>query len=122
MDLIDKKILCELDENCRNPTSRIAKKLRISRNVANYRIKNLEKQGVITSYICSLNLGLLGYKTYKIFFKIQTSKKETEERFVKELLKSRKVIHVIKTEGSFDYSVTIAVRNIRELDEFLMRV
>lgn len=122
MDLIDKKILCELDENCRNPISRIAKKLRTSRNVANYRIKSLEKQGIITNYICSLNLGILGYKTYKIFFKIQTSKKNSEDRFVKELLKSREVIHVIKTEGSFDYSVTIAVRNIRELDEFLMQI
>lgn len=122
IDLIDKKLLCELDENCRNTISRIAKKLRISRNVANYRIKNLEKQGIITNYICSLNLGLLGYKTYKIFFKIQTSKKEEEKEFVKKLLESKEALHIIKTEGSFDYSVTIAVKTIKELDEFLMQV
>lgn len=122
IDLIDKKLLCELDLNCRTPVSRIAKKLKISRNVANYRIKNLEKQGIITNYICSLNLGLLGYKTYKIFFKIQTSKKEEEKEFVKKLLESKEALHVIKTEGSFDYSVTIAVKTIKELDEFLMQV
>jgi Lrp/AsnC family leucine-responsive transcriptional regulator len=119
IDLIDKKLLCELDINCRIPISKLAKKLRIGRNVANYRISILEKKGIISNYICSVNLGLLGYKTYKIFFRIVSSKKELEEKFVKELLKNEKSLHVIKTEGSFDYSATIAVKNIMELDEFL---
>ncbi|MBI5065014.1 Lrp/AsnC family transcriptional regulator [Candidatus Woesearchaeota archaeon] len=118
MDLIDRKILCELDLNCRTPLSQLAKRLKIGRNVVDYRIKNLEKEGVIEKYICSLNLGLLGFKTYKINFEIRNTKEEKE--FAKYLAEHRLVINCVKEEGAFDYSVSIAVRNIGELDEFLM--
>ena len=117
MDLIDRRILCELDLNCRAPLTQVAKRLRISRNTLAYRIKQLENEGIITKYICSINLGLLGYKTYKIFFKIKNDKKESE--FVKYLIDSKKVIHLLKTEGNFDYSMAVAVKNILELDDFL---
>lgn len=118
MDLIDKKILCELDSNCRKPYSQIAKKLKVNRNVIDYRIKNLEKEGIIQKYICSVNLGLLGYKTYKIYLKIWNGK-DSENTFVKELVNNKQIIHFLKTEGSFDYSFAIAVKNITELDNFI---
>lgn len=120
MDLIDKKIICELDLNCRTPISRIAKKLRIGRNVANYRIKRLEKEGYIKNYISSLNLIPLGYKKYRIYFKIQQF--SNQDKFVDFILKSKNVIHFIKTQGYFDYSITIAVKSIKELDNFLMEI
>lgn len=121
MDLIDKKILCELDINCRQPYSVLAKKLRISRNVVDYRIKNLEATGVIKGYICSINLGLIGYKIYKIYLKIKHDK-ILEKSLVEYCMTSKEVIHLLKTEGSFDYSVTVAIKDIAELDSFLMRI
>ena len=121
MDLIDRKILCELDMDCRMPLSRIAKKLRIGKNVAGYRIKNLEKTGVIKSYICSVNLGTLGYNTYKIYFKLNGERK-AERQFVKSLQENSSVIHFLKTEGSYDYAVTIATRTVSDLDRFLTGV
>jgi Lrp/AsnC family leucine-responsive transcriptional regulator len=121
MDLINKKIVCELDINCRIPMSQLAKKLRISRNVADYRIKNLEKSGIIVNYICSLDLGVLGYTTYKIYFKIHNGKK-SEKDFVKNLVEDKRVIHCVKIEGSFDYAVTLAVKTISELDNFLLNL
>ncbi|MEK6963773.1 MAG: Lrp/AsnC family transcriptional regulator [Nanoarchaeota archaeon] len=122
MDRIAKKILCALDVNCRVPLSRLAKDLRLSRNVVAYRIQKLEKEGVITKYICSVNLGLLGYKTYKVYFKILNARSGLEGDFVEFLLKDKQVIHALKTEGAFDYSATLAVQSIRELDDFLIRL
>lgn len=119
MDLIDKKLLCELDLNCRSPLSKIARKLRVNRNVVSYRIKKLEEKE-INRYVCSLNLGLLGYKTYKVYFKVQGSKPRMEEQFIKDVISNKQVISFLKTEGAFDYSLAIAVRTILELDEFLM--
>jgi len=121
MDLIDKKILCELDENCRIPISRLAKNLRISRNVASYRIKNLEEKGIVRKYIASINLGLLGFRTYKIYFKIHTGK-ESEKEFVKSIISNKRIVSFLKLEGTFDYSVAIAVKNILELDDFLVHL
>jgi Lrp/AsnC family leucine-responsive transcriptional regulator len=117
LDLTDKKILCELDLNCRESISKIAHKLRVGRNVVSYRIKNLESQNIIKSYVCSINLGLLGYKTYKVFFKFNNQDKEND--FVKEVLDNPNIIHCLRTSGSFDYTISIAVKTIIELDEII---
>lgn len=122
MDLIDKKILCGLDTNCRVPISRLAKDLRINRNVAAYRIKNLEESGVIKDYICSVDLGKLGYKTYKIYLKSNSVTKEEEKKFIKETVSNPRVIYFIKTEGNFDYSISVAVKAVTELDDFIMNL
>ncbi len=117
LDLIDKKILCELDINCREPISKIAKRLHVGRNVVSYRINNLENQQVIKKYVCSINLGLLGYKTYKVFFKLNNT--EQEKEFIKEVLENPNIIHCLRTSGSYDYSISIAVKNILELDNVM---
>jgi len=118
MDLIDKRILCELDINCRIPYSQLARKLRIGRNVAAYRIKKLEEEKIITRYVCALNLGSLGYKTSKIYIKIK-SKGKQEERFRQWLMEKKNVIHCLQMLGMFDYSFAVAVKSVHELDAFL---
>jgi Lrp/AsnC family transcriptional regulator len=119
MDLTDKKILCELDVNCRLPLSRMARKLRIGRNVLDYRIKRMEREGIIDKYICHINLGKLGYKTYKIYCKMKGMDGRTERDFIDFISSEKQVIHFLKTEGSFDFVFAIAIQNIRELDSFL---
>jgi len=114
--LIDKKIICELDEDCRQSRQRIAHKLRVSRAIVEYRIKRLEQIGVIKKYICSVNLGKFGYKTYKIYLKVHH---RPEKEFVDFLINSPMVIHALKTEGEFDYSLAVATISIQELDNFL---
>ena len=47
IDLKDRKILYELDLNCRQSNTRIGKKVGLKRDIVSYRIKRLQKQGVI---------------------------------------------------------------------------
>jgi len=119
MDLLDKKILCELDIDCRQPFAAIAKKVGSSRAVVGYRIKNLEKDGVIESYITAINLGKLGYTSYKIYFKLFNLNDRAEKEFYSFMKEAKCVIHCLKTEGAFDCSIVVAVSSIKELDDFL---
>lgn len=119
MDLLDKKILCELDIDCRQPFAAIAKKVGSSRAVVGYRIKNLEKEGIIESYITAVNLGKLGYTSYKIYFKLFNLNDRVEKEFYSFMKDAKCVIHCLKTEGAFDCSVVIAVTSIKALDDFL---
>lgn len=119
MDLIDKKIICKLDQDCRQPISKIAKKLRIGRNVVDYRIKNLEKEGIIKNYVTTVNLGELGYTLYKVFLKIWNGT-DSENKFVEDLKEKKEIINFLKVEGSFDYSIAIATKNVSELDTFII--
>ena len=50
LDLKDRKILYELDKNCRQSNSQIANKVSLSKQVINYRIRRLEDNNIITNY------------------------------------------------------------------------
>jgi len=47
LDVKDKKILSILSANSRIPLTQLAKKVGLSRDAVNYRIKNYEKNGII---------------------------------------------------------------------------
>jgi len=47
IDLKDRKILYHLDLNCRQSNAQIGKKVRLSKEVVNYRIKRMEEEGII---------------------------------------------------------------------------
>ena len=49
IDTKDRKILNELDFNARQSNSEIARKVGLSKEVVNYRIRNLEKAEIVTS-------------------------------------------------------------------------
>jgi DNA-binding Lrp family transcriptional regulator len=116
IELVDQKILCELEDNCRQSLKAIAHKLRISPAVVRYRIKQLEHKDIISNYISSLNLGKLGYTTYKIYLKLHYA---PEEDFSDYILKNNQVLHVLKLEGNYDYSLAVAVKKIQDLDFFM---
>ncbi len=120
MDIIDKKIICMLDKDCRTPISQIAKQLRINRNVVTYRINNLKKTGIIRKYVTSISLGKLGYNSYKIYFKINQPNKCA--KLINYLKDKNEVVHLIRLEGKYNLSCVFAAKNIVDLDNFLTTV
>ena len=69
LDLKDKKILHELDINARRTLSQLSKKVNLSRDVINYRINKLEKEGYIKGYQTIVNFSKLGYLTIRFHLK-----------------------------------------------------
>ncbi|NOX71652.1 MAG: winged helix-turn-helix transcriptional regulator [Candidatus Micrarchaeota archaeon] len=55
LDNIDRKILFELDKNCRINTAKLGRIVRKSREAVKYRIRRLVEKGVITAFTISLN-------------------------------------------------------------------
>jgi len=119
MDLLDRKIMKELDLNCRQSHAKIARRVRSSKAVINYRIRKLEREGVIKKYIASINLGKLGYNTFKLYFKLFGLDEKIRKEFTDFICKIPNVIHCIRTEGAFDFSVVIATKNIIKLDQII---
>ncbi len=66
LDLKDRKILYELDFNCRQTCSQIGKKVGLSSEVVNYRINKLEEEKIITQYQVALDLDKIGIIQFKI--------------------------------------------------------
>ena len=91
LDKTDRKILAELDKNCRTPTTILAKKVRKSRQAVEYRINQLVKNGVITSFNAAFNPHKMGYKIYKIYLKLRNIPEEKQKLF--NYLKSSGIVY-----------------------------
>lgn len=115
IDTTDKKLLAELDNNARQSNSKIAKKLRIGKNVVNYRIKNLEIDGVIQGYYTVINSYRLGYSSYRIYLKLQYASPEKEKEIVEYLVKLPQTRWVGFIKGEFNIGAVFLVKTQQEL-------
>ena len=113
LDLTDRKILTELDKNCRIPNSKLAKIVNKSREAVKYRIQQLEKKGIIQKFITSINPNKLGYYMFKVYLQLENVPKE-RERFY-EFLKNQKSVYWMGiSDGAFDCVFAILSKSITE--------
>ncbi len=92
MDLKDKRILYQLDLNARQTNTQIAKKVGLSKDVVNYRIKSLEKEGIITGYYTIIDTSKVGYFSFRVYLKLIDSTPVKEEEIINFLINSKKNI------------------------------
>lgn len=112
MDLKDKKLIYTLDFNARMPTSTLAKKLGLSKQVAKYRLENLEKNKIIQGYYADINSSKIGYAIYLIYFKFQHITVEQEKEFIKYLSKQEGIGVSATINGSWDYCIGLWAKSI----------
>ena len=101
LDLTDRKILAELDKDCRIPNSILAKKVHKSRESVKYRIQQLQKNGIIQNFITSIDPIKLGYCMFKVYLKLENIPNE-REKFFEELKRSKDVYWIGISDGVFD--------------------
>lgn len=119
LDLLDKKLLFELDQNSRLPLTKLAKKLRISKETANYRVHSLVKNGIIKKFITQIDATKLGYNVYKMFFKFQNLTKEKEKELLDWLINNEYVYWIADSKGKWDLNISVFANNINHFDEIL---
>ena len=80
LDNIDTEILKYLANNARLPVTELAKLLKSTTNVVHYRIKQLEKNKIISGYKFALDTHQLNYEVCKsfIYFKNITEKRRKQ--------------------------------------------
>ncbi len=118
LDLKDKKLLYELDKNCRQSNSKIGKKIRLNKNTVNYKIKRLENEGAIIGYYAVIDNSKLGYFSFRIYANFFNTKPEQEEEFIEWLKNEERVGVVAKIESIYDFVVMLWVKDVYEFDKF----
>ena len=119
LDNVDMKILAELDLDARQPITKIAKKLRISKEVAGYRIRKMEREAYIKGYYTVLNPSLLGITYYRILLKFYSLDIRTEKEILTFLTDHRYVGWIASCFGKYDLIGVIEVENAYQFDQFL---
>lgn len=119
MDELDRKILYEISENARESHNILAKKIRCSREVFDYRIKNLKEEGVITGSQARINISNFIYGGYIVLVQSSGLNLESERKIITKISKNSKTQYVGKISGEYDLILGFTVKNIKELSEYL---
>lgn len=116
LDKTDRKILYELDKNCRISDTQLAKLVGKSREAVRYRINKLQENGVITEFMASTNPSKISYLFYKLYFQLKNIPEERNKFF--DYLATLKGMYWYGTnDGVWDCHMTIFAKNPGEFNE-----
>lgn len=119
IDRLDGKIIAELDMNARIPITQLAKAVRASREVVNYRIKTLTKRGVISGTQTFFNPAKVGYSIYRVLVRLDSLDNEIINKFQEFFIKHNSVMWLAKLGGKWDYAIEFFAKNGDEFDTLL---
>lgn len=119
LDETDQKIIKVLSTNARIPIIDLASKLKLSRDVINYRLKKLTKDNVIVSFRAYPNLNNLDINHYKVIFRTKNFDEETENKIKSYVTQHKKATQFLKLIGSWDLEIEFETENEDELYKIL---
>ena len=118
LDLKDRKILYELDLDCRQSNAQIGKKVGLGRDVVAYRINKLEEEGVIKFYWTNIDAYKLGYHVFRFYINYQYVTPEIKEKIINFLVSDKRTWVVNSIVGKYDLAVVVWVKNIHDFYNF----
>jgi DNA-binding Lrp family transcriptional regulator len=117
LDLKDRKILYELDVDSRQSYNEIAKKVELSKDSIIYRINKLKEEGIIKQFHTVIDVGKLGFISFRLYLKLQNTTPEKEEEII-EFFKQQKIVTwLVSIDGEYDIGMWILTKSIKEMNE-----
>jgi DNA-binding Lrp family transcriptional regulator len=118
LNLKDRKILYQLDLNCRQSNTQIGKKVGLSRQVVDYRINKMENKGIIQNYITVINSYLLGFDAYRYYIKLQNATNKLRDEIGNYIAKYKNTWVCTNAKSIYDLGIVIWVKDIQEFYNF----
>jgi len=118
IDLKDRKILYQLDLNCRQSNNQIGRKVGLSKEVVNYRIKRMQDLGVIKCFWTSINSLKLGYYAFRIYINFLDVSPETKEEIINYFKNYKNIWTLQSAKGPIDLSAVLWVDDVYKFNQF----
>ena len=122
LNLKDKKILYQLDLNARQSLTQIGKKVDLSKNMVGYRIKRLEKNGIIKNYYTFIDGLRLGYIVLRLYITFQYITEEIEKEIINYFVKNKSTVVVYSLQGRFNFEVVFWIKDLDNFYQFWQRI
>lgn len=121
MDKVDKKILDILQRNGRITNTELAKKVGISPPPTLERVRKLERNGIIDSYVCLLNPEKVGIETFT-FVEVILARHGSEAvmKFIDAVNNVEEILDCYHVTGEADFLLKIAVRDIPAYEDLVL--
>jgi Lrp/AsnC family leucine-responsive transcriptional regulator len=114
IDLKDRKILYQLDMNCRQSNAQIGKKVGLSKEVVNYRIKRMEDEEIIKGYWTNIDSYRFGYQVFRYYLVTQNASSIKKEEMIQQIADYGNTWVTGSIRGNYDIVAVIWVKNIPE--------
>jgi len=121
-DAKDMKILSLLFGNAREKTQAIAKKVGLTPEGVNYRMKRLSREGILNGYTAWFDARRLGFNYYKMLVWFRGSTREQEQKFLNFCLQKDEVVYINKIMGNWDMEVDVIAHNSEEMHNFVREI
>lgn len=125
MDKIDLKILTALDKNPRASFNELGRAARVSKEVAQYRFKQLVKKKIITGFFAYINVARIGRRPHKILIKYKSVTKEIQQQIRDYVINNKEVSWAGLCEGTWDLIITCLTKTAKDFtlffDEFFTK-
>ncbi|MBI2546139.1 AsnC family transcriptional regulator [Candidatus Woesearchaeota archaeon] len=120
IDYIDTEILRQLASDARLNFVDIALKLKTTAKIVAYRVRKLERQGIILKYRAKLNYTLLGRGYYKLEVNLNDITKL--KSFYYFAFMHKDFTHINETLGSTDFEGDIEIESFEKLTEIISQL
>jgi Lrp/AsnC family transcriptional regulator for asnA, asnC and gidA len=118
IDLKDRKILYELDLDARQSLTQIGKKVGLKKDVVSYRIKRMQKEGIIKNFFTVIDAFKLGYNVFRIYLQFQDIPLEIKNEIISKMVNYKNSWAVYSVIGPFDLGNVLWIKNINEFYQF----
>ncbi|MBU0662267.1 AsnC family transcriptional regulator [Candidatus Micrarchaeota archaeon] len=120
LDLLDRKIIYELDMDSRMSFKKLAKKARTSKETAAFRVKRLVKNGYIKNFVTTMHTSRLNSFYYKFFYKFHKTTPKIDNEIVAFIKNYVGVAYFASLEGRYDMTFLVLGKNFHDLQAFLV--
>jgi DNA-binding Lrp family transcriptional regulator len=122
LDKTDKKILIALNNNASASVSQLANKLKISREVCNYRISRLIRNKILSGFITLINTRILGYEDSLVCMQVRGVGESEKNEILTKLKKHPLIKWVINSTGNWDIITSCGSKDKIELAQIIESV
>ena len=121
LDETDSRIIRALTSNGRASVSELSELVNLSQTPVARRIRNLEKEGVISGYSAIIDERKLGF-TFSVFVSVRLEKQIDDrlEVFETTVRSMPEVVDCWLMTGNSDYLLRVVTRDIEEFEKFLL--
>jgi DNA-binding Lrp family transcriptional regulator len=114
LDAKDRKLLAALDYRARDTLTALAKTVGTSKQSVDYKLKRLEKLGVIQGYYPIVDSFKLGYLYCRLILSLSGATPGILKRMVVSLRKEKRLFWLLQMQGRYDLFIAFWVKDIEE--------
>lgn len=119
LDVKDRKLLSELDFEGRLPYTQLAKRIGLSKQGTEYKLKNLIKKEIVKGIYPIINMSRLGYIYCRLLITFQNTTREKHDEIIAYLTQHKKVFWLLSLQGIYDLLIVVWVQSVTEFTLFI---